>query len=177
MDRISYNQIIKSLVGNYGTRSFDETKSDVIFEKYKFLEDDKFRKIISEIVNTSKKAPTIADIEQVYKKLYKSDNAKKEYHEECKFCNNNGFINMEFQKGEYGFYTYPVLCRCKNALNFARTEFNTSDGARLSFKNNYMELIFPKFFEDVKNTIYKWAVLENGVVKKLIVIFGSTINA
>lgn len=136
MEIEEFQQSLEQLEDNYG-KSWTPGIAKTIYDKFNFIEYPKWKKIIEEIVNTQKRLPGLVEVNDIYTKLFKSNYEKTEYHEECKYCNGDGFFNWEFEADNGLFYTQPVLCQCKNSENVKQR----------GFINKYAAVIIPKYFE------------------------------
>lgn len=96
----------------YG-KQLEMFERDIWFKELRGMSFKRYEQIVKQIFTENKFMPKLADIIALHKVLQYPADTKKQI-EECKRCENRGFII--YQKLENGMlYDYVAKCTCKNA--------------------------------------------------------------
>ena len=114
----------------YYDKEYTNEQRQIMYDELQYLDINRYRKIISLIIKTSKFLPKIADILETNKQqpyyIEKEDKPKTD----CNTCKGNGYIlyQKRISNGD-SFYkcTYIASCNCENAIHYDGQKINDKE--------------------------------------------------
>ena len=114
----------------YYDKEYANEQRQIMFDELQGLDINRYKKLISLVIKTSKFLPKVADILEVNRQQPYNIDKEEKQKIECKKCNGTGYLlyTKRINNGDrFLKYTYAAICDCGNATQYDGTKINDKE--------------------------------------------------